>query len=151
MGYACPVCETPQADAEHLANHLAFTAMLRDDDHRVWLDDHVPGWPSLGPDDLAPQVADVATETSHETVFEDTTTDRGHPPETDGTAPDDPSRESDRRPQETAAVEERLDGDAADVLARARAMTREMLGEEADEGDGAESGVDGSADGDGKA
>ena len=38
MGYACPVCEDPQSDATHLANHLAFTAMLRGGEHGEWLD-----------------------------------------------------------------------------------------------------------------
>ena len=41
MGYACPVCDHPQADARHLANHLAFTALARGGDHEAWLDDAV--------------------------------------------------------------------------------------------------------------
>ncbi|PSP70281.1 hypothetical protein BRC79_02495 [Halobacteriales archaeon QH_8_67_27] len=53
MGYACPVCDDPQADAEHLANHLAFTAMLRGDGHEAWLDDHVDDWADLAPEELA--------------------------------------------------------------------------------------------------
>jgi hypothetical protein len=39
MGYACPVCETPQQDAAHLADHLAFTAIVHTDDHESWLED----------------------------------------------------------------------------------------------------------------
>ncbi|MFC6771069.1 DUF5810 domain-containing protein, partial [Halorubrum pallidum] len=56
MGYACPVCETPQRDGEHLAHHLAFTAMLHGDDHAEWLDDHVADWADRDPDGLAAEV-----------------------------------------------------------------------------------------------
>ncbi|MFC7167049.1 DUF5810 domain-containing protein [Halospeciosus flavus] len=73
MGYACPVCATPQADDEHLANHLAFTALLGDEEHETWLDEHVPGWEDAGPDELAPEVVEFAEETEYEEVFEDTT------------------------------------------------------------------------------
>ena len=62
MGYACPVCEEPQVDAEHLANHLAFTAILRSEDHEAWLDEHVPEWGDRSPESLAPLVAERATE-----------------------------------------------------------------------------------------
>ena len=62
MGYACPVCETPQADAHHLANHLAFTALLGDDDHEAWLDEHTPGWDEAGEDELAERVLAEAKE-----------------------------------------------------------------------------------------
>jgi hypothetical protein len=72
MGYACPVCEVPQRDAEHLANHLAFTAMLHADAHETWLDEHAPGWSDGSPADLADRVADLATETDYDEVFEDT-------------------------------------------------------------------------------
>ncbi|MFB6070379.1 MAG: DUF5810 domain-containing protein [Halanaeroarchaeum sp.] len=60
MGYACPVCEEPQVDAEHLANHLAFTAMISDEGHEAWLDEHVEDWGSMGPADLGPLVAEHA-------------------------------------------------------------------------------------------
>ena len=59
MGYACPVCSVPHADAEHLANHLAFTAMLHGDDHEAWLDEHVPGWGSSNPAELGPTIAEA--------------------------------------------------------------------------------------------
>jgi hypothetical protein len=62
MGYACPVCEAPQADAEHLANHLAFTALLRGGEHESWLDERVPDWADRDPEGLAPAVADHASE-----------------------------------------------------------------------------------------
>jgi hypothetical protein len=73
MGYACPVCDEPQQDAEHLANHLAFQAMTHGDDHESWLDEHAPDWASGGPADLAPLVAGHASEAEYEVVFDDTT------------------------------------------------------------------------------
>jgi len=76
MGYACPVCEDPQSDVTHLANHLAFTAILRGGEHGEWLDEHVPGWGELDETALGEQVAEHAAETEFPQVFEDTT-DRG--------------------------------------------------------------------------
>jgi hypothetical protein len=72
MGYACPICSDPQADAGHLANHLAFTAMLGDDDHEAWLDDHVPGWDEMGEADLADELAGDLESTEFPQLFEDT-------------------------------------------------------------------------------
>ncbi|WP_135663631.1 DUF5810 domain-containing protein [Halorhabdus rudnickae] len=60
MGYACPVCAAPQADAKHLADHLAFTALLGDDDHEIWLEEHAPGWDEEDDAGLAEQVVDEA-------------------------------------------------------------------------------------------
>lgn len=62
MGYACPVCETPQADGRHLANHIAFTAMIHGDDHEAWLTEHTPGWEEKGEHELAKRVVESATE-----------------------------------------------------------------------------------------
>ncbi|WP_227375355.1 DUF5810 domain-containing protein [Haladaptatus halobius] len=76
MGFACPVCETPQSDGEHLANHLAFAAIMGDDEHESWLDEHAPGWDDQGPDELAPRVTEHALETEYPQVFEDTVDDR---------------------------------------------------------------------------
>ena len=73
MGYACPVCETPQADGRHLANHLAFTAMIHGDTHEAWLADHAPGWEDAGEDDLASRVVDEASEIEFPRSVEDTT------------------------------------------------------------------------------
>lgn len=73
MGYACPVCEDPQADAGHLANHLAFTALLHEGAHADWLDAHVPDWADHDEDALAEAVVEHATETEYPQVFEDTT------------------------------------------------------------------------------
>ena len=78
MGYACPVCETPQRDGEHLAHHLAFTAMLHGGDHEAWLDDRVPDWNDRDPDGLAAEVTPHAEDAEYHEVFEDTV-DRGRP------------------------------------------------------------------------
>lgn len=60
MGYACPVCEERQVDAEHLANHVAFTAILRGGNHETWLDDHVPEWDERSPATLGSAIAEFA-------------------------------------------------------------------------------------------
>ena len=78
MGYACPVCDVPQRDGEHLANHLAFTAMLHGDAHESWLDDNAAGWREQGPAELAPRVVDHADSDDYDEVFEDTA-DAGRP------------------------------------------------------------------------
>ena len=73
MGYRCPVCEDPQADDAHLANHLAFTALIRGGDHEDWLDEHVPDWGGMGEERLANTVRDHAESVDYPAVFEDTT------------------------------------------------------------------------------
>ena len=71
MGYACPVCEAPQADGEHLAHHLALTAMLHGDDHEAWLADRLPDWAERDPSGLAAAVVEGATEVDTESVIEE--------------------------------------------------------------------------------
>ncbi len=78
MGYACPVCATPQRDGEHLAHHLAFTAMLHGDDHEAWLDEHVSDWADRDPSGLAAEVTPHADDAEYREVFEDTVS-RGRP------------------------------------------------------------------------
>ena len=78
MGYACPVCDVPQRDERHLADHLAFTAMLRHEAHEAWLDEHVSDWGERSPVDLGPELADLADEAEFEAVFEDTVHGRDH-------------------------------------------------------------------------
>ena len=78
MGYACPVCDTPQRDGEHLAHHLAFTAMLHGDDHEAWLDEHVADWSERDPAGLAADVTPHAADAEYNEVFEDTVA-RGRP------------------------------------------------------------------------
>jgi hypothetical protein len=117
MGYACPVCETPQADARHLANHLAFTALLGDDDHESWLDEHAPDWEQAGEDDLAERVGEDASEVEYPQVFEDTT---GHD------HPDDEPRPGDlfdERPTREPSRGANLDAETAAAIEQAREMT----------------------------
>lgn len=71
MGYACPVCGAEQPDGEHLANHVAFTAMLQRDDHEDWLDERVPDWPDRNPDTLAPDITPHAPEVAAELVTDE--------------------------------------------------------------------------------
>ncbi|WP_222920119.1 DUF5810 domain-containing protein [Natrinema sp. SYSU A 869] len=62
MGYACPVCDVEEADAVHLANHLAITASLGREDHREWLEEHAPDWGECSPEELGEIVSPHATE-----------------------------------------------------------------------------------------
>ena len=78
MGYACPVCDTPQRDGEHLAHHLAFTAMLHGDAHEDWLTEHVPDWGDREPTKLAAAVTPHADDAEYDEVFADTVA-RGRP------------------------------------------------------------------------
>ena len=160
MGYACPVCDDPQQDAEHLANHLAFQAMTHGDDHESWLDEHTSNWADGGPADLAPQVAAVAEETEYEVVFDDTAPDPG-----DGTERYDPdlqgesghghdhSQTHDHGRPETRGGDVDTAGlgpEARQVVEDARELTREMLGDgtDAPTGDGTEEGDSAESDGD---
>ncbi|PSQ23837.1 hypothetical protein BRD04_02255 [Halobacteriales archaeon QS_9_67_17] len=139
MGYACPVCDDPQADARHLANHLAFTAILGDNVHEAWLDDHAPGWADEGESELAERIADEAEQREYPQVFEDTTGgtregDRaGELFESEGhghSHEHSPStRATDEVPYQQAEVTP--DDETETILDEARAMTREMLGDEA--------------------
>ncbi|PSQ04670.1 hypothetical protein BRC97_10600 [Halobacteriales archaeon QS_6_71_20] len=148
MGYACPVCETPQRDGEHLANHLAFTAMLHGDAHEDWLDEHVDDWGGRTPAELAGDVTERATEAEYDEVFEDTTGSdgehgRGHDHDADAG--------TDRRggrPDVAGGAGGRA-GTAADetvesVLAEARDLTEEMYeGDADDDRDGTDTETDG--------
>lgn len=107
MGYECPVCGVEEADGEHLANHVAFTALVRGGDHEAWLDDHVPDWADRDPDSLAPEVTEHATETETEPA----TDPHGHDH-------DVPSVER------TGGAD--LSGAAGDVLEEARELTEAM-------------------------
>jgi len=117
MGYACPVCSDPQADATHLANHLAFTALTGGDDHEAWLDEHVPEWGQFGETELAEHVVEYAEEREFPQVFEESGTgDHGHEHTGDLPAGADSHR--------GAAS---MSDDDAEVLAEARELTKEML------------------------
>jgi hypothetical protein len=163
MGYACPVCDEPQQDAEHLANHLAFQAMTHAGDHESWLDEHAPDWAANGPAELAPRVADLAAEADYDVVFEDTADDGGgedelYDPDLQGTLGEfdhgnghehkhghghgqADARGNDRsRP---GVDTDELSPETRDVLETAREFTRRMYtGETSDDGEDAE-GTDG--------
>ncbi|MFB6170446.1 MAG: DUF5810 domain-containing protein [Haloarculaceae archaeon] len=154
MGYACPVCEDPQADAEHLANHLAFTALLGDADHESWLDEHVPDWEQHGESELAARVTDFAEEEEFPQVFDDTvarsdTTGHSHDhDERSGALFEDDAFEPRGQggidlPRETPDPE--MDEETARVVEEAREMTRKLLEEREADGEG----EDGNEDGDG--
>ena len=148
MGYACPVCETPQRDGEHLAHHLAFTAMLHGDDHEAWLDEHVPDWGDRDPAGLADAVTPHAEDAEYREVFEDTV-DRGRP-DVDVGAHDQPGHGHDHAQGghghakgghahgRGGVVDESdiSDPEAAAALREARELTREMLAEDGESDDG---------------
>lgn len=136
QGYACPVCEAPQPDATHLANHLAFTALLRGGDHESWLDEHAPGWGESGAEALAARVVDHVEETEFDAVFEDTTGaephghDHGHGPEHGtGQGPGDDRGDVPYPGMDPSAGRRRRDPSDAvtrEVLAEARELTEQM-------------------------
>lgn len=133
MGYSCPVCETPQHDSEHLANHLAMTAMLHENDHEAWLDDHVEGWAELTPPELGQRVVDAAEEVDYDEaaveaaeIPEDR---RGEPSEHQhdhgqGAPPQSPVPGEEPTVQ---SVTDDLDMETEAILEEAREMTRERL------------------------
>jgi hypothetical protein len=147
MGYACPVCGDPQADDEHLANHLAFTAMLGDEAHEDWLAEHAPDWDEHDADRLAATVTDHAEEVDFPQVFEDTTGhDHDHDDERSGALFDDEARTGDGF--DAAAARDRareqknpeLEAEAEDIMAEARELTERMRDSDADEAEGEDEG-----------
>jgi uncharacterized protein YihD (DUF1040 family) len=131
MGYRCPVCGDPQADDVHLANHLAFTAMVRGGDHESWLDDNVPDWANHDDESLAEIVSDLAESAEYPQVFEDTTDAVDH----DDHSHDDQSRHESLPGGATPAEDPGLDEEAKDILSEAREMTRERRDADENEGD----------------
>jgi len=128
MGYACPVCEIPQRDGEHLAHHLAFTAMLHGDDHEAWLDERADDWRGMEPDELSAIVVADADDAEYHEVFEDTTDRTGGHDHDHGTPFE--------RGVDAAAARGRGGGRSDEtraVIEEARELTQEML---ADDGDG---------------
>lgn len=121
MGYRCPVCGDPQADDVHLANHLAFTAMVRGGDHEAWLDETVPDWASHDDEGLADVVAELAESAEYPQVFDDTT---GQSDASD--ADHDHTHGTDTLPGGAQpASDPGLDDEAEEILSEAREMTRE--------------------------
>ncbi|WP_396611556.1 DUF5810 domain-containing protein [Haloferax sp. S1W] len=130
MGYACPVCDAPQRDETHLANHLALQAIVHGDDHETWLDEHEPSWSSMNPDTLGPIVAENAEEREFDEVFEDTV-DR-QPAESPFDEGHDHTHSHDHGRQQLggSSGEANLSGDAARIFEEAKAMTEEMYDDE---------------------
>ncbi len=121
MGYACPVCDAEQADAEHLANHLAVTASLGREDHLEWLDAHAPDWADRGPEDLGELVSQHAPE------IDTPDFESGHD---HGATFEDELAQQSRQPGRGAMTSE-----AESVLSEARELTRQMQ-RSATDGDG---------------
>jgi hypothetical protein len=137
MGYACPVCSDPQADANHLANHLAFTALVRGGDHETWLDERVPEWVERGEDDLADVVVDYAEEEEFPQVFEDTTGagEHDHDHERSGKLFEDDRRGGRQQPPGRQPAGSISGEETAAIVEEARELTERMLGDESDVGD----------------
>lgn len=147
MAYACPVCGDPQADAVHLANHLAFTAMTSGADHEGWLDEHVPGWGQLGEEELAAEVTEHAESTDLQGAFDvagsddEESEDESSPDGdgTDGRSPEDDARDAAGADRDGgAAVDPSAaadpapvdDDELAAVLEEARELTRRQLADD---------------------
>lgn len=135
MGYACPVCDVPQRDERHLADHLAFTAILRHEAHEAWLDEHVPGWAGQSPADLGPRVAELAGAAEFDEVFEDTV--HGHEHGRPDVSPGAHGRGTGGG-RVTDGVD---DPEVQAVLREARELTREMY-DTRDDSDGADGETD---------
>ncbi|WP_229122164.1 DUF5810 domain-containing protein [Halapricum desulfuricans] len=121
MAYLCPVCAEPQADAEHLANHMAFTALIRGTDHEEWLDEHTPNWGEDDDEALAARLRDIdAVEETDHPIDEVDTGDRGHA-----------NRQNPGIDRRAVGDGETLDDEARAILEDARELTRRM-----DESDG---------------
>ena len=158
MGYACPVCAVPQRDGEHLAHHLAFTAMIHGDDHETWLDEHVPDWDGMSPAELAERTVPHVDSAAYDEVFEDTAdrntdAERGRP-DVDLDAHDGHGQHDrgNHGPIDTSDLET-ADPETRAAVREARERTRKMRADEADDsrdggsedaGDGSESAGDGS-------
>ncbi|ERG95457.1 DUF5810 domain-containing protein [Haloquadratum walsbyi] len=138
MGYACPVCETPQQDAAHLADHLAFTAIVHTDDHESWLEEHVGDWGAYGTDELAEIVVEFATSVKYDQVFEDTVHRQR------GRQMHDHSHHTDSADSEVSidavsdTVETQIDGETHSILKEARELTAQMIHTDDEDPDGAE-------------
>lgn len=119
-----------------------MTAMTRGGDHEAWLDENVPDWEGMGPEDLGPVVADHAQERDYPQVFEDTTHDHSQAPDLE----DHLARGGRRGP---GAGRGELTDEREAILEEAREMTEEMLaaGEsDPEEGDEDDTAADGDAD-----
>lgn len=123
MGYACPVCDAQEADAVHLANHLAITASLGREDHREWLAEHAPDWGDCSPEELGERVSPHAEEidtAEFETTGHDHAHGHGHEPGRPDSLEEGIARQS-RQPGRGSMTAE-----TESVLREAAELTREM-------------------------
>jgi hypothetical protein len=138
MAYRCPVCDVVQPDGEHLANHLAITAMLDREDHADWLDAHAPNFGDMEPTELAeaitPHVETVDTEAdddhdhAHDPGPAGESTSRGH----SETAAFEHAieRQAGRGRTTPGAQGGGLDPETQAILEEAQELTAAMLGHE---------------------
>lgn len=142
MGYACPVCDAHEADAVHLANHLAITASLGRDDHREWLAEHAPDWGDCSPEELGERVSPHAEEidtAASETTGHDHDHGHGHQPGRPDSLEEGIARQS-RQPGRGSMTAE-----TEQVLREAAELTREMQSPSDDADDGSDSTSSGGA------
>ncbi|ELY68680.1 DUF5810 domain-containing protein [Natrinema versiforme] len=121
MGYACPVCDAEEADAVHLANHLAITASLGREAHREWLEEHAPDWGECSPEELGELVSPHAEEIDTP-EFEDS--GRGHSHGHEPGRPD--SLEAGISRQSRQPGRGSMTAETENVLREAAELTREM-------------------------
>jgi hypothetical protein len=138
MGYACPVCSDPQADRGHLANHLAFSAMLGDEPHEAWLNEHAPGWGEMGETGLADAVVETVEEVEFPQIFEDTAggLDDGSDPPAERSGAlfdDDVHGHAGHERGRAAGGGAPMDEETEAILEEAREMTRRMLEDDGEE------------------
>ena len=129
MGYACPVCDVEQADAVHLANHLAVTASLGREDHLEWLEDHAPEWESSTPAELAAIVGEYALEVDVPEFADDSNTHQHGHRSSDGRAPtleDELARQARHRGRDRVQGRGTLTAETEAVLDEARELTAQM-------------------------
>ncbi|WP_337652781.1 DUF5810 domain-containing protein [Halomontanus rarus] len=125
-GYACPVCDEQQADAVHLANHLAITASLGRQDHLQWLEEYAPDWADCGPEELGEQVVEYALEVETP-EFEGSAGGHSH-----GHSQGRPSFENElaRQTSQPGRGGAAMSGDTGRILEEAREMTAQMYEDE---------------------
>lgn len=140
MGFACPVCDAEEADAVHLANHLAIIASLGREDHREWLEEYAPDWSDCSPEELGEIVSSHAREIETPD-FETGGHRHGHEPGRPDSLEAGIARQS-RQPGRGSMTAE-----AENVLQEAAELTREMQGASEGEADGSSESADDGGDG----
>jgi hypothetical protein len=138
MAYRCPVCDVVQPDGEHLANHLAITAMLDREDHADWLDTHAPDFGDMGPEALAetitPHVETVDVDGDDAPAIEPGPAgDSGRPDRSERAAFDHAiERQAGRGRAAPGSHSGGFDAETQAILQEAQELTAAMLGEDAD-------------------